>query len=46
MCEKLNVDEKTIFKIYLESLAWSSQLMNPEKYTANSRANMLAAVLL
>ncbi|RBP87028.1 hypothetical protein DFO70_12228 [Cytobacillus firmus] len=25
MCEKLNVDEKIILKIYSESLAWSSQ---------------------
>ncbi|WP_346769889.1 EAL and HDOD domain-containing protein [Cytobacillus firmus] len=33
MCEKLNVDEKTIFKIYSEALAWSSQLLNPEKIT-------------
>ncbi|MCU1805987.1 EAL and HDOD domain-containing protein [Cytobacillus firmus] len=30
MCEKLNVDEKTIFKIYSEALAWSSQLLKPQ----------------
>ncbi|KML36896.1 EAL and HDOD domain-containing protein [Cytobacillus firmus] len=33
ICEKLIVDEKTIFKIYSEALAWSSQLLNPEKIT-------------
>ncbi|MFY2154367.1 EAL and HDOD domain-containing protein [Cytobacillus firmus] len=33
MCETLNVDEKTIFKIYSEALSWSSQLLNPEKIT-------------
>jgi c-di-GMP-related signal transduction protein len=33
MCNKLNVDERTIFKIYSEALAWSSQLLNPERIT-------------
>lgn len=33
MCNKLSVDERTIFKIYSEALAWASQSLNPERIT-------------